>query len=279
MSETHQKMFLCPVCRFKRIRRPFGGDIPFWECMDCGLLFQTESKTESGQSRLYEDPQTDESARRIIDEESLRGPYYQGLAHWISECGVKVGGSLLEIGCGPGGLLAELARAGWGVEGIEPSPRLRSAAINRLDGESTVHDCRIEEAESVLKLKPYDAIIAIDVLEHLPRPDLFLQYAFSWLAPGGRLFLQTPNAGSIRRYLQGKSWEQLAPDEHLALHTRRSLQRLMESAGFSDIRIRTVSGSGTDSPLRRGAMRVLGGVLSGLDLGNGLRASACKEER
>lgn len=266
----------CPVCRSERTSPLEEGRTPFIECSDCGLLFQ-EGPPE-GQSRLYEDPETDESARRIAAEEPLRRPYYRRLVQWISTVGIPKEGRLLEIGCGPGGLLAELAGTGWSAEGIEPSPRLRGAAIERLGPDLPIHSCRLEEAEPFLKHRLYSAILAIDVIEHLGDPALLPGLAYSWLAPGGVLFLQTPNAGSIRRYLQGEAWEQLAPDEHLLLHTRKSLDLLLKESGFTDIRIHTISGSGGDSSIRRGLMGLVGGMLSQMDLGNALRAAARKEE-
>jgi len=182
----------------------------------------------------------------------------------------------MEIGCGTGGLLRRFQEAGWNCEGIEPSTRLRNASATRLGDSTPIHSKRLEEADPHLIASPYDAVLGIDILEHLPDPRALPRSAYGWLKPGGRLFLQTPNAGSLRRYLQKGSWEQLAPEEHLFLHTRRSLDRLLRETGFEEVGIATISGSTTDSWGRALAMKPVGRMLGLLGLGNGLWAMARK---
>ncbi|MCG3196411.1 MAG: Ubiquinone biosynthesis O-methyltransferase [bacterium] len=186
-------------------------------------------------------------------------------------------GTLLEIGCGAGGLLTRLHAQGWTVEGIEPSGPLHAHARARLPAEVRVHPCALEEAEPRLVHRPYQAVVALDVIEHLPDPFVLPTTAAEWLAPGGLLFLQTPNARSIRRRLQGARWEQLAPEEHFLIHSPRSLRLVLELCGFKSARIETVGGGAVDGPLRRALMRPVGRLLSLCDLGNALWAVAIKD--
>jgi 2-polyprenyl-3-methyl-5-hydroxy-6-metoxy-1,4-benzoquinol methylase len=45
----------------------------------------------------------------------------------------------------------------------------------------------------------FDQLIAIHVLEHVDDPAVVLRRMREWIAPGGRLLITVPNAGSIHR--------------------------------------------------------------------------------
>jgi len=191
---------------------------------------------------------------------------------------VRPPGPLLEIGTGTGGLASTMVGTGWSVEGLEPSKRLCEASQQLLGPGTSVHCRRFEEADPVLTLKPYRAVVAIDVLEHIPDPTLLPRRAFGWLADKGYLILQTPNARGLRRRIERGAWEQLAQDRHFLIHSRESLLRVLQGCGFTRIAIGTVSGTPVDGPFKRFIMRFVGGCLALLDLGNALWAVAKKEQ-
>ncbi len=268
----------CPVCESIKLARPFPSIPSFRECCSCGLLYQIQAEDGHEINRVYEDESEDHSARRILEEEVDRSRYYRDLHQRILRH-LPEQGRILEIGCGTGGLLQRFQEAGWKCEGVEPSTRLRREASERLGGSVTLHSSHLEEVDSVLKHRPYDAVLGIDVIEHLLDPRIFPRKVYEWLLPGGALFLQTPNARSLRRYLERTRWEQLAPNEHLVLHTRESLTHLLQQEGYVDIEIETTSGSTTDSLTREGVMKTVGAMLKWIGMGNGLWAVARKGQR
>lgn len=211
---------------------------------------------------------------QLIAEVEARKAYTRSRAERINRY-VMGHGSLLEIGSGTGALLVELRQLGWQVEGIEPSPLLNAHATGQL-GKGIVHHCQLSVAEKALHLKPYQAIAALDVIEHLPDPFLLPRKAFDWLTPGGYLFLQTPNVDSLRHRKEGAGWEQLAPGEHCILHSARSLRMVIEQAGLRVEEMRTLSGGAIDSFFRRMWMRPAETGLNLLGLGNALWAVARK---
>lgn len=94
-------------------------------------------------------------------------------------------GVLLDVGAGVGIFMEAMARAGWTVEGIEPSGIAVAAARQRTG--APVHLGLLEEVE----LRPaYDAITFFDALRTVPDPMRFLRAARSLLRPGGVLVLR-----------------------------------------------------------------------------------------
>ncbi len=140
---------------------------------------------------------------------------------------VAPGGSVLELGCAHGGLTYLMTKAGLDAVGLELSPWLIARA-EQLFG-VTVHQGPLEACHFD---QPFDAIVAIDVLEHLPDPLRTLQACRRSLAPGGRLFLQTPCYRD-----DGVDWEMFVPEEHLFLFTADSVADLLRQAGFDSLQV------------------------------------------
>ncbi len=135
------------------------------------------------------------------------------------------GGRVLELGCGAGSLSYLLCQAGFDAEGLELGPAAIELARDRFGLE--VHSGPLESQDDP---GPWDAIVAIDVLEHLPDPLATMTLCARRLAGGGRLFLQTP---CYRQ--EGAEWQMLLPTEHLYLFTGTSIERLLRAAGFTAV--------------------------------------------
>lgn len=81
--------------------------------------------------------------------------------------------------------------------------------------------------------RTFDAVVAGELLEHIPNPGAFLGCALDHLADGGRLILTTPNvwgAAYLKRLLLPR--EVHCNEEHQAWYCRRTLRQLLERNGF-----------------------------------------------
>lgn len=144
---------------------------------------------------------------------------------------------ILEMGYGTGLITTELLAAGIPIEVLEGSAVLREHARRRHPG-LVVHLAMFEDFAPA---EPYDAVLALHVLEHLDRPGDLLGRLGSWLRPGGTLVAVTPNARSIHRMLgvqmglQGRL-DDLSPRDHLVGHQRvydlAGLRGELTGAGF-----------------------------------------------
>jgi len=102
--------------------------------------------------------------------------------------------SMLDIGCG-GGLLAEpLARLGAQVTGIDASERnigIARAHAEQSQVKVTYLPCAAEDLVS--SPQRFDVVLAMEVIEHVSDPDLFLATTASLLKPDGLMFVATLN--------------------------------------------------------------------------------------
>ncbi len=103
--------------------------------------------------------------------------------------------SLLDIGCG-GGLVSEpMARLGFSVTGIDAEAQ--SLAVARRHAEATgllgvaYRQASVEELAAAGET--FDAVLALEVVEHVADPHLFLGTTAKLVRPGGGLIAATLN--------------------------------------------------------------------------------------
>ncbi|HSO19631.1 MAG TPA: bifunctional 2-polyprenyl-6-hydroxyphenol methylase/3-demethylubiquinol 3-O-methyltransferase UbiG, partial [Desulfosarcina sp.] len=105
------------------------------------------------------------------------------------------GQAVLDVGCG-GGLLAEaLAACGARVTGIDMAEA--SLAVARAHGQAgaAAIDYRRTTAEALACEVParYDAVVCMELLEHVPRPASVVAACARLVRPGGDVFFATVN--------------------------------------------------------------------------------------
>jgi SAM-dependent methyltransferase len=146
-------------------------------------------------------------------------------------------GAILDVGCGRGLMLAELARRGWRAVGVE-----MSEAASRHAAEQLGLDVKVGKlTDLALPAATFDVVCFFHVLEHLPDPDAALAEAHRLLKPSGRLLVEVPNFGSLQsRLAAGRGFHVDAP-RHLFHFTRAALVAALDRAGFRSEQVRTHS--------------------------------------
>ena len=138
-------------------------------------------------------------------------------------------GRLLDVGAGPGFLVARAVARGWDAVGVEVNGWAAAHARDELG-----LDVRTGPLDSAAFAgERFDAITMLDVLEHVPDPDALLAEAARLLEPGGALVVLTPDAGATVSRVLGRRWPEVQrPGEHLVLFSRRGLAAALERHGF-----------------------------------------------
>jgi 2-polyprenyl-6-hydroxyphenyl methylase/3-demethylubiquinone-9 3-methyltransferase len=101
---------------------------------------------------------------------------------------------ILDIGCG-GGLVCEpLARMGASVVGVDAAAKNVAAARRHAETMGLAIDYRCATAEALRDAgEQFDAVLTLEVVEHVADVDLFLACAAGLVRPGGSLVLATLN--------------------------------------------------------------------------------------
>lgn len=164
--------------------------------------------------------------------------------------GAEPGTRYLDVGCGTGNSYAgELVRAGGSYAGVDVSGQAVEAA--RTAG----LDARVidDAAELPFEDASFDVVLCIEVLEHLFAPQQTVREIHRVLRPGGRLIASAPNVAywRLRANLLFGLWnpvgdelsiEQPWRDPHIRFFTPRTLQRMLEQAGYSGVNVSASNG-------------------------------------
>lgn len=135
-------------------------------------------------------------------------------------------GRYLDVGCGSGGALGVARALGWQVAAIEVD-EAAAAKARRFTRELHVGDVLTAPFAS----GRFDVVTAYHVLEHVPDPVAVIRRTLAWLAPGGLLIIEVPNAGGLGAGLFGKAWSGLELPRHLSHFSPETLERAVEQAG------------------------------------------------
>ncbi len=102
---------------------------------------------------------------------------------------------VLDIGCGAGILSEALAKCGAHVTGIDASPEMIEAARTHAEqGNLIINysaitiECFIQNQDQL-----FDAVVCMELIEHVPDPQKLIADCVRALKPGGKLFISTIN--------------------------------------------------------------------------------------
>jgi len=187
---------------------------------------------------------------RNADEVAARNAY-------LTLLGMRPGERVLEVGCGTGVVLRDLARRvgpNGSALGLDPSPALLAIARELADKAGLGQSIELREGDArVLPFgaAEFDAALAVTTLAHIPDGRRAIRELVRVVRPGGRVgiferdpdsyIVAHPDRALTRRIVAARS-DHGSADGWLA----RALPRLMAAAGLRDVQVRAFTSIETD---------------------------------
>ncbi|MBP9687774.1 class I SAM-dependent methyltransferase [Candidatus Woesebacteria bacterium] len=223
-KQIHEKCAFCNGTEFRTLFSTKGHLVI--ECKNCHLVRTSQFKLPS-YSKYHRDEEYHSTERlfRFI---------FQKRFSLISNV-IHTPGSVLDIGAATGVFLDIFKEHGWETWGVEPSA---SAEFAREKGHQ-IENTTLEK--SSLKRK-FDLIVANHVLEHIENPKTFMQEIKKRLVPGGYVYIDVPNFGSLRSLAMKSHWPYLLVNEHVHHFTPETISALLIDSGFQIEFVKTRSG-------------------------------------
>jgi len=221
--------FHCPACGRLTPQRylysKHGCDI--FKCQECGL--GRSETTQFDPARYYTNDyfsgQHADGYGDYLGSERVLRREFAHVADVIRQ--YCAGGRLIELGCAYGFFLKEAERY-FDVAGIElaedAAAHARQAGLNVVSG--------VADEANLARLGPADAIVLLDVIEHLPDPRATLELAVRHLNAGGIVVITTGDFSSLYARLAGSHWRLMTPPQHLWFFTPDSIARLADGLGL-----------------------------------------------
>lgn len=262
-----------------RLRIPLAG-YSVYRCRECDAVFSDV---------------TAEQAATLYDTEYFTeefGPYFAALfgetddtpirrhfAGYLDALHAAVRpGRMLEIGCAAGLFLDEARSRGWQVEGVEVSEHAASVARELRGIDVTTGD--VMDAE--LPARAFDAVVMLDVLEHIIGPGELLDRVRALIRPGGVLLLVLPNDRNLTTMVAMAAYRltfgrlsypasRVHQIYHVTYFTPATVSALLEQHGYEVVAVRpdeTVRGLINESALVKAGVGALFGVSRLLGLQN-----------
>ncbi|MBU0591284.1 MAG: class I SAM-dependent methyltransferase [archaeon] len=100
---------------------------------------------------------------------------------------------LFEIGCGAGDFLDYASKNGWHTKGIEPSEELAAIASKKGITGLNITNCTLDGYLKGYRLEKFDAIVIMNILEHVADPLTFISDAKKLLKDDGMMVIKVPN--------------------------------------------------------------------------------------
>jgi SAM-dependent methyltransferase len=216
----------------------FGGRLRIVECRRCGLRYLNPSPDVRDLSHIYNYDVYEDSTN---NNPTLMEHFYETLVRHREPLH-----RVMEVGCGTGEFLALLESRGLetaGVEFADSSTRVKFAG--------PLYVGRMEDID--VPASSFDAVLLLNVIEHLSDPRVVLAKIRAMLRPGGVLLLRHPNSDlfyfppyrytvEVGKYLMHR-WLHTRghktkftllgfQNQHLFYFNKRVVTRLLGEAGF-----------------------------------------------
>ncbi|HEV2884460.1 MAG TPA: class I SAM-dependent methyltransferase [Pyrinomonadaceae bacterium] len=217
----------CLICRGRETEPLYKGLL---RCRNCQYIFADLKLTDEELARLYDESLFKEgeffdyAADRKYFEKNFR-LRYKVLRRYLDSNRHR---RLLEIGSAYGFFLnvvrvdfSEILGIDLTDEGVRYSrEELKLPAVQ---GDFLQHN---------FDGKKFDVVCMWDTIEHVRRPDLYVEKVAELTEPGALFALTTGDIASLLARARGQNWRMIIPPVHAHYFSSATLTRLLENYGF-----------------------------------------------
>lgn len=234
MAEAHAQ----PDCVFCGYREaPVHLHRPRFEvrrCPHCAVLW-------CDPTRFSDDFNPDNEAAYLEVEATIQRENAARLTELLRHVAPSSHPRLLEIGCMHGDFVYQARAAGFEAHGADLSETAVVEANRRMPG-----SVRLATLDSSFADDSLDVVAAFNVVEHMDRPDEFLDQVVRTLRPGGVLIAETPAQESVYHhvlFLRGRATPDaqfdvgVHPGTHIFKFGRRSWATILRDRGFEVLEV------------------------------------------
>jgi SAM-dependent methyltransferase len=226
--EQKSAQLACPVCGTRSVADGHSQDADLFRCPDCDHCFSDVGsirRAETYDQSYFEEVHKNWFANPDVD-------MFESLGRIIAS--YRADASVIDLGCGNGNFLKFLRQRypRLILSGVDvAAPFAVTPGIQFIQGD--IFDAKISGR--------FDVVTALDVIEHMPDVNGFVERADQLCAPGGLIILKTINERStlygVSRFLRAIRYrgpfDRLYNSHHLNHFNICSLRRLVEANGLS----------------------------------------------
>lgn len=215
------------------------GKSTLYRCGDCRLVFTPKRPDDPDPKAAYENYYHNEMALRFgygLEYVVRLFRFFRAFKIFTINPGAK---TILDVGSGRGFMLLYLKKY-YGYK------RTAGTQISKKAFEFSKYRLGLEIYDRDLLELPFDdgsfdVITMWHVLEHVNRPEEYIEKIYRLLRKGGRLVIEVPNFNSWSRAVTGKYWLGLDLDYHVNFFTPETLVSILKKRGFKTRLTRTFS--------------------------------------
>jgi SAM-dependent methyltransferase len=220
-----------------------GRVYPFHRCRACDLLYAPRVLSREATRRLYTGGPLHTAYRDRLRADALSDAERPALARFARRLAAEAPqrGCAIDVGCGYGPLVVQLAKYFDQAIGLELDEGLASRALHG----ARVFCLPLEELDR--PAGSVDLVVMSQVLEHVHDARTLVSTAARLLRPGGILYVGVPHGRALGLNVVRSAHTTVATHQHINLFSRTPLERLAASVGLE---VRSI---GTDDAVDLGA--------------------------
>jgi 2-polyprenyl-3-methyl-5-hydroxy-6-metoxy-1,4-benzoquinol methylase len=203
-------------------------------CTSCDFITADMTLSDAELSALYSEDyfHGNEYRNYVSEEASLKDNFRRRittLKELIPDLRQR---RVFEIGCAYGFFLDEVKNDVAVASGIDIS-----ADATRYARETKGVDAITGSYSEYTAPTDVGVVAMWDTIEHLPRPDLFVEKAARDIARGGYIAITTGDIASLNARMRGKRWRMIHPPTHMHYFSVATLSKLLDRHGFDIVHV------------------------------------------